>query len=61
VEWRYKSVLDGGEWSASRPDLFILGKNAACTYEIANWVGHGADKDALKTRKKSLHRPGIEP
>jgi hypothetical protein len=32
------SVLDGGEWSASRPGRFTLGERALGTHWIEVWV-----------------------
>jgi len=45
------SVLDGGEWSASRPGHFIPRKRARGTHWIGVWVGLRAGLDAVVKRK----------
>jgi hypothetical protein len=51
-EWRYSSIhsfasaLDGGEWSASRPDRFTPKERAPGTHWIGGWVGPRAILDA---------------
>jgi hypothetical protein len=43
------SALDGGEWSASRPDLFIPDKSPRTNW-IRGWVDPRADLDAVDKR-----------
>jgi hypothetical protein len=56
-EWRYSyahsltSALDGGEWSASRPNRFTPRERAPGTYCIRGWVGPRAVLDAVVKRK----------
>jgi hypothetical protein len=45
------SELDGGEWSASRPDSFTPTERALGTYWIGGWVGSRAVLDAAVKRK----------
>jgi len=45
------SELDGGEWSASRPGLFIPIEGAPGTHFIGDWVGPRAGLDAVVKRK----------
>jgi hypothetical protein len=43
------SALDGGEWSASRPGSFNLGKRASFgTHYMGGWVGPRAGLDAVE-------------
>jgi hypothetical protein len=51
-------VLDGGEWSASRPGCYICGEKVS----VARWIGGRASPEAvLDTVEKSLFRlSGIE-
>jgi hypothetical protein len=42
------SELDGGEWSASRPDRFTPGERDSGTYCIGGWVGLTGGLDAVK-------------
>jgi hypothetical protein len=42
------SVLDGGEWSASRPGRFTSGEIAPSTHWAEEWVGPRAGLDAVK-------------
>jgi hypothetical protein len=51
-EWRYSthsltSVLDGGEWSASRPGRFTPRVRAPGTHWIGGWVDPKAVLDAV--------------
>jgi hypothetical protein len=46
------SALVGGEWSASRPGRFTLGKRAPCTH----WIGSLDDVE----KRKFLTLPGLE-
>jgi hypothetical protein len=45
------SVLDGGEWSASRPGRFTPRERAADTPWIGGWVGPRVVLDAAVKRK----------
>jgi hypothetical protein len=45
------SELDGGEWSASRPDRFTPRERAPGTHWIGGWVGPRAVLDAVVKRK----------
>jgi hypothetical protein len=50
--WRYSSAilisaLDG-EWSASRPSLFTLGKGATGTHLVGGWLVPEACLDAVE-------------
>jgi hypothetical protein len=45
------SVLEEGEWSASRPGLFIPRERAASTRWIGGWVGSRASIDTAEKRK----------
>jgi hypothetical protein len=57
AEWKYRctysltSVLDGGEWSASRPDRFTLREEALSAHWIVGWVGPRSGLDAVTKRK----------
>jgi hypothetical protein len=44
------SALDGGEWSASRPDPFTPGKDPG-THVIGGWLGPRAGLDAVVKRR----------
>jgi hypothetical protein len=56
-EWMYSSthsftsVLDGGEWSASRPGRFTPRERAPGTHWIGGWVGPRDILDAVVKRK----------
>jgi hypothetical protein len=56
-EWRYSSMhsltleIDGGDWSASRPDRFTPRERAPGTHWIGGWVGPRAVLDAVMKRK----------
>jgi hypothetical protein len=50
------SVLDGGEWSASRPGRFAPTERAPGTHWRGGWVGPRAVLDAVVRTP-----PGIEP
>jgi hypothetical protein len=56
-EWRYSSThslisaLDGGEWSASRPNHFTPRERAPSTHWIGGWVGPRDVLDAVVKRK----------
>jgi hypothetical protein len=54
------SVLDGGEWSVSRPCRFNPGEGAPGTHWIGGWVGPKAGLEAVE-ETKNLALPGIEP
>jgi hypothetical protein len=45
------SALDGGEWSASRPDYFTLGERVLFTHWIADWVDSSIGLDAVEMNK----------
>jgi hypothetical protein len=45
------SVLDGGEWSASRPGRFIPRERTPGTHWIGSWVGPTAVLDTVVKRK----------
>jgi hypothetical protein len=47
------SVLDGGEWSASRPGPFTHGERAPDTQWIGSWVGPRTGQDAEYSRIQS--------
>jgi hypothetical protein len=42
----FTSAIDGGEWSASRPDPFTLEERAGSTHWIGDWVGPSVCLDA---------------
>jgi hypothetical protein len=51
------SALDGGEWSASRPDRFTPRERSPGTHWIGGWVGPRTVLDAVVKRKiPSLRR-----
>jgi hypothetical protein len=49
------SVLDGGEWSASRSGHFISGGRASGTHWVGGWVGPRAGLDAAD--RKTMNTP----
>jgi hypothetical protein len=53
------SVLDGREWSASRPGRFTPGERAPDTHWIGGWVNPTAGLDEVEKRKY-LTIPGLE-
>jgi hypothetical protein len=53
------SALDGGEWSASRPDHFTPGERVPGTHWTGVWVGLRASVDA-KVNKSFLPLPVTE-
>jgi hypothetical protein len=62
-EWRYSStcsltsVLDVGEWSASRPGRFTPRERPPGSHSIGGWVGSWAGLDTVVKRKiPSPHR-----
>jgi hypothetical protein len=56
------NLLDGGEWSASRPGLaFVPGERTAGTHCTGSWVGPRAGLDTEDRGKILLPMPGIEP
>jgi hypothetical protein len=62
------SVLDGGEWSASRPGRFTPRERAPGTHWIGFWVGPRAVLDAVVKRKipsprreSNLRIPVVQP
>jgi hypothetical protein len=48
------SVLDGAEWSASRPGRFLSEEVAPGTYWIGSWVAPRAGLDAVGKRKRFI-------
>jgi hypothetical protein len=65
--WMYSSthslisVLDGGEWSASRPGRFTPRERAPGTHCIGDWVGARAVLDAVVKRKTPSPRRESNP
>jgi hypothetical protein len=55
------SVLDGGEWSASRPGRVIPRGRAPVTHLIGGWVGPRAVLEAVVKTEIPSTPPGIEP
>jgi hypothetical protein len=53
-------VLDGGQWSASRPGHFIAGEITPGARWVGGWVGPRTRLDAIENRN-ILTLPGIEP
>jgi len=57
LEWSYNSThsftstLDGGEWSASRPDRFTPKERTSGAHWIEGWVGPRAGLDVVVKRK----------
>jgi hypothetical protein len=51
------SALDGGDWSASRPDLFTAGKRIPGTHWVGGWVGQSADLEAVAKREIPFPAP----
>jgi len=49
------SVLDGGEWSASRAGHFTPAVRVPGTHWIGGWVSRRAGLDAVAMRKKKSH------
>jgi hypothetical protein len=66
-EWMYNSAhslisaLDGGEWSASRPDHFTPREWASGSLWIGGWVGPRAVLDAVVKRKIPSPRRETKP
>jgi hypothetical protein len=54
------SVLDGGEWSASRPGHFTREERALVAHWIEGWVGSRAGLNGVEKNRK-IYLPGIEP
>jgi hypothetical protein len=54
------SAQDGGEWSASRPCLFIPEERVRTTHWIGGWVDLRFGLDTVQKRK-ILPLSGIEP
>jgi hypothetical protein len=52
-------LLDGGEWSASRPGRFNPGERVSGTYLIGGYVDPGAGLDDM-TKRRFLTLPGLE-
>jgi len=55
------SALDGGEWSASRPERSTPPERVAATHFIRGCVGPRISLDARAKRKNFVSMPGIEP
>jgi hypothetical protein len=55
------SVLDGGEWSASRPSRFTPKEITPGTHWIGGWVGSRAVLDAVVKRKIPIPRRESNP
>jgi hypothetical protein len=51
------TLLDGGEWSVTRPGRFIPGEGGAGTHWIWGWLGPRASPEAVTKGKISLHCP----
>jgi hypothetical protein len=51
------SIIDGGEWSASRRGRFTYGERASGTHWIGGWVDPRAGLDSVK---RTLSRPRRE-
>jgi hypothetical protein len=49
------SVVEGGEWSASRPDRFTPRKRAPGIHWIGGWVGTRAGLDAVMKSRSPSH------
>jgi hypothetical protein len=73
-EWRYisthslTSAVDGGEWSASRPNRFTPRERASGTHWIGGWVDPRAVLDVVVKRKipslrreSNLRTPIVQP
>jgi hypothetical protein len=50
------SVLQGGEWSASRPGRFTAGERALGIHWIGGWVGHGSGLDVVEKPGSLVHK-----
>jgi hypothetical protein len=57
----FTSVLDGGEWSASRPCRFTPRETAPVTHWIGGWVSPRAVLDAVVKRKMPSPRRESKP
>jgi hypothetical protein len=63
--WRYNathsltSVLDGGEWSASRPGRFTTRERAPYTPWLGVWVGSRTGLDAVDVKIVGLFNDTI--
>jgi hypothetical protein len=56
------SALDGGEWSASRPDrAFTPGERTPCTHCTGGWVGPRAGLDTEARGKIVCPHRGSNP
>jgi hypothetical protein len=66
-EWMYSSThsltsaLEGGEWSALRPDPFIPRGRAPGAHWIGGWAGPRAVLDAVSRRKIPISRQESNP
>jgi hypothetical protein len=50
------SVLDGDEWSASRPGRFTPGEGAHGTHWLGGWVGSRAVLDTVVNSKHQFRQ-----
>jgi hypothetical protein len=50
------SVLDEGEWSASRPGRFNIGERALGTHYIGGWLDPRTDLDDVEKIKSCPYR-----
>jgi len=48
------SVVDGGEWSASRSSHFTPGEEIPVIHWIGDWVDHRANVDVVVRRRKAF-------
>jgi hypothetical protein len=66
-EWRYSSIhsfisaLEGGEWSASRPDRLTPRERNPGTHWAGGWVGSRAFLDAVVKRRITSPPPELNP
>jgi hypothetical protein len=66
LSYEYYLVLDGGEWSGSRPRRFTTKERAPSTHWIGGWVGPRAGLDAVVREKipspcREMKHPIIRP
>jgi len=51
------SALNGGDWSAPRPDRFTTGERSHNTHWMGGWVGLRVGMDAVVKGTITLHYP----